>query len=189
MIRIKGIFHNISLLLILSLVIDFCDYDYECKTLSEICPVLLLIHLGRGFEDYFSEDYDPSKNCAREEEMKKLWEERDPERCARASPLGSEKLQWEDCKRKMAKKLWLRCNPLNIAKENKNSFLHSHWLYIANSIELPALLCHKELAQGTLMPLKNHSRHAYAIKNQLKAPKVLFFILCAEECWRSNSSD
>ena len=86
-------------------------------------------------EDYFDEEYDPNKNCLREEEMSKLRVETEPERCARATlqgntfyisfwiclfeeiPLGSEILQWEDCKKKMAKKLWLRCTPLNIEKE------------------------------------------------------------------------
>ena len=53
-------------------------------------PVFLFIKLSGCYdvEDYFTEEYDPNKNCQREEEMKKLREETEPARCSRATRQG-----------------------------------------------------------------------------------------------------
>ena len=57
--------------------------------------MLLLIKLSQcvDVEDYFDEEFDPNKNCVREEEMKKLRGEAEPERCATARRQGKHSKQ------------------------------------------------------------------------------------------------
>ena len=86
---------------------------------------------GQGDPDYWDEDFDENKNCAREEEMTKLQNETEPRRCASASGSGNSYhfvvfvyfsflesviKDWEACKKKMAKQLVLSCNTRNIEK-------------------------------------------------------------------------
>ena len=52
------------------------------------CAVILLVHFSRGNEDYWNEDFDPNKNCAKEKEMNELQRETEPIRCASAAGSG-----------------------------------------------------------------------------------------------------
>ena len=50
------------------------------------------------------------------QEMKELKKDPGPERCALGTTQGSARIQWEDCKEKLFKQLWLNCKPRNIEK-------------------------------------------------------------------------
>ena len=104
--------------------------------------------------DYWSEDFDQNKNCVRETEMGTL--RREPQRCASAGSPGEERrgrvgsssdvrsgsarIQWEDCKRKLAEMLWLKCKPRNILKGSFNSKLRSRGLKLVMLERRVALL-------------------------------------------------
>ena len=100
----------------------------------QVYTVIFLVHLthGQRVPDYWDEDFDENKNCAREEEMTKLQNETEPRRCASASGSGNSYFfvvfvyfsllesvikDWEACKKKMFKQLVLSCNFRNIEKE------------------------------------------------------------------------
>ena len=57
----------------------------------QVYTVIFLVHLthGQRVPDYWDEDFDENKNCAREEEMTKLQNETEPRRCASASGSGN----------------------------------------------------------------------------------------------------
>ena len=57
-------------------------------SLIQTCIVILLVHFIQGGEDYWNEDFDENKNCAREEDIKKLRRETEPGRCASAARSG-----------------------------------------------------------------------------------------------------
>ena len=58
------------------------------------------------------------------------------------------------------------------------SMFRSHWLNLAHSVAPPALLCHKEPAQGTrwvaFMQDRIYYRRPYTLKNQQKARRGHF---------------
>ena len=83
------------------------------------CVLLVLFCLAKSNQrnlDYWAEDFDENKNCVREKEMKELKKDPGPERCALGTTQGSARIQWEDCKEKLFKQLWLNCKPRNIEK-------------------------------------------------------------------------
>ena len=108
------------------------------------CLVLFLLPFiiqAKDDPDYWSDDFDEDKNCDREKEIMELRRETGPGRCASSStgktnletrnyfvflhilrPLGSKIMQWEDCKKKLAKLVVQTCSPLNILKESYLDF-------------------------------------------------------------------
>ena len=78
----------LSPLLILHYIhIDPCPSNSvpsDDMSLIQTCAVLLLIHFSQGREDYWADDFDENKNCARQEEINQLRGETDNERCASA---------------------------------------------------------------------------------------------------------
>ena len=46
------------------------------------------VHITQAAVDYWSEDFDETKNCARDEEMKELRRETEGARCAVAAKSG-----------------------------------------------------------------------------------------------------
>ena len=66
-------------------------------------------------DDYFSNNFDESKNCVQEDLMEKLGKDDEHERCAIKSQ-GSLEKQWEQCKSDLVAKLAQRCNPRKIVK-------------------------------------------------------------------------
>ena len=55
------------------------------------CIVILLVHhvhMTQAFVDYWDDEFDDDKNCAREEEMKELQRETEGARCAIAARSG-----------------------------------------------------------------------------------------------------
>ena len=57
-------------------------------SLMQLHTVLLLVHLTQARDDYWEEDFDENKNCAREREMRELQRETEPGRCADAAGVG-----------------------------------------------------------------------------------------------------
>ena len=84
-----------------------------------IFGVLYLVPITKA-ADYWDPDFDENKNCIREEEMTKLRGAKEPAKCAAVGGRsGSKMLQWEECKKRLGKKLWLTCKPRNIEKESQ----------------------------------------------------------------------
>ena len=58
-------------------------------SLIQTSIVTLLVHFIQGGDDYWNEDFDENKNCAREEDIEKLRRETEPVRCASAARYGN----------------------------------------------------------------------------------------------------
>ena len=59
-------------------------------SLMRTFTVLLLVHFTQArSDDYWNEDFDENKNCARERDMKELQRETKPGRCASAIRSGN----------------------------------------------------------------------------------------------------
>ena len=56
--------------------------------LTYIVILLVHVHIAQATLDYWHEDFDDTKNCARQEEMKELRRETEPARCASAAKSG-----------------------------------------------------------------------------------------------------
>ena len=85
-----------------------------------IFGVLFLVPFTKAkAKDYWDKDFDENRNCIRDEEMTKL-RAKEPAKCAAVGGRsGSKMLQWEECKKRLGKKLWLTCKPRNIEKESQ----------------------------------------------------------------------
>ena len=58
-------------------------------SLMRTFTLLLLVHFTQArSDDYWNEDFDENKNCAREREMTELQRETEPGRCASAARSG-----------------------------------------------------------------------------------------------------
>ena len=53
-----------------------------------IVILLVPLYIAQATLDYWHEDFDDTKNCAREKEMKELGRETEPARCASAAKSG-----------------------------------------------------------------------------------------------------
>ena len=75
---------------------------------------------GRSNDDYWSSDFDPTKNCKQEHLIRKLQKEKDQNgvmiRCARVSGKSDEKERWEKCKKRLMDKLVNICEAFNIVE-------------------------------------------------------------------------
>ena len=90
-----------------------------------IFGVLFLVPFTKAQDqDYWDPNFDENRNCIREEEMAKLMA-KEPAKCAGVGGgSGSKMLKWEECKKRLGKKLWLTCKPRNIEKESQK-FCHN----------------------------------------------------------------
>ena len=68
---------------------------------------------NRNAEDYFSGNFNAKENCKKEDLMKKLQKETNPQRCA-IIDMGNPGVQWENCKKQLSKLLQLKCTGLGI---------------------------------------------------------------------------
>ena len=89
---------------------------------------------GVGWDDYWNDDYDETKNCKEEKTIAKLFSE-SPDYCAmqtkgkkrespwkilkRFVPIGTKEMQWENCKKDLSAKLVKKCMPRSIKKVSK----------------------------------------------------------------------
>ena len=87
-----------------------------------IFGVLYLVPITKA-KDYWDPDFDENKNCIREEEMTKLRGAKEQTKCTSvgggSGHVNQTMLQWEECKKRLGKKLWLTCKPRNIEKESQ----------------------------------------------------------------------
>ena len=76
-----------------------------------------IIFLHGKIIDYFDENFDESKNCKREKEMRSA--QNDGDRCATVSLSGdniTDAHQWEECKRRLSQNLQEKCQGLGFKK-------------------------------------------------------------------------
>ena len=83
---------------------------------------------GKLSSNYWSTDYDDTKNCKQEKMIIKLQKEKDEHgvmvRCASASGSGDERERWEKCKKRLIDKLVDICDALNIVEVRREQITH-----------------------------------------------------------------
>ena len=99
--------------------------------------VLTILNSVRKIEnknnvDYFSGNFIPAENCIREDLMKQLEKETNPERCAIIDKTNPG-VQWESCKKKLSALLQLKCAGLGILKVRIISVLTPHLKHPCNN--------------------------------------------------------
>ena len=73
------------------------------------------------YDDYFSENFDPTKNCKEEKLIDKLMKEEHnefPIRCSKVAGKGSDMDNWRQCKKNLIRKLRDMCNWRTILEVN-----------------------------------------------------------------------
>ena len=85
--------------------------------------LVILIECNSDNLDYFAEGFDENKNCKNEDEIKRLRKLKDPVRCMTVSNGQDRAVQYEECKRRLTRRLVDSCLGVDVAKVYVTVFL------------------------------------------------------------------